>query len=256
MRSLLICRKATRREPGGQTGFTLIELLTVVAIIAIIAAILLPVLGKARAMARSSTCVSNMRQLAAGVTMYARDYGDRLPSAFDGPLSYKQASGSGGWMYYEPDTTVESIERKFVPKWGSIWEYAGTKDALYVCPDDELGFQSGLSYAINWRLCNTQVSSGTIGSAGVLYRGVKMAKVKDAANVFLFVEEGNVQSADAIFDSSDDGYFNGTSGVSWQNKPPTIRHGRGFNVVFVDGHAERLQSGSAEAQTILYDTKP
>ena len=254
MRSLLVCRGAARQAPRGRTGFTLIELLTVIAIIAILAAILLPVFGKARAMARSSNCLSNMRQLAQGVTMYARDYGDRLPSAFDGP----QGRRLGKWRLdgYEPDASVDILGRKFVPKWGAIWDYVGQKEAIYVCPDDELGLQSGLSYAINWRLCNQQVGEGTIGSQGILYRGVKLARVKDPATVFLFVEEGNVSDSggqDVIFDSTDDGYFNGTD-ASWQNNPPTVRHTRGFNIVFLDGHAERLQHGSAEADKILYHT--
>lgn len=55
-------------------GFTLIELLVVIAIIAILAAILFPVFAKAREAARSSSCKSNLKQLATGWQMYAQDY--------------------------------------------------------------------------------------------------------------------------------------------------------------------------------------
>jgi len=65
-----------------RSGFTLIELLVVIAIIAILAAILFPVFAKARSKARQASCLSNVKQLALGVLMYAQDYDETFPIAY------------------------------------------------------------------------------------------------------------------------------------------------------------------------------
>src|SRR5437764_2328098 len=60
-------------------GFTLIELLVVIAIIAILAAILFPVFAQAREKARQAGCLSNMKQVALALQLYAGDYDETLP---------------------------------------------------------------------------------------------------------------------------------------------------------------------------------
>jgi prepilin-type N-terminal cleavage/methylation domain-containing protein len=70
-----------RLTSGQSRGFTLIELLVVIAIIAVLAAILFPVFARAREKARQSTCISNQRQIAASVQMYAQDHEETLPAS-------------------------------------------------------------------------------------------------------------------------------------------------------------------------------
>ena len=62
-------------------AFTLIELLVVIAIIAILAAILFPVFAQAKEVAKKSKSLSQMRQLALSVMMYAGDQDDQFVPA-------------------------------------------------------------------------------------------------------------------------------------------------------------------------------
>lgn len=64
---------------GRARGFTLVELLIVIGIIVVLVAILIPVLGKARASSQSVACLSNLRQIMMGFHLYAGDNQGRLP---------------------------------------------------------------------------------------------------------------------------------------------------------------------------------
>ena len=62
-------------------AFTLIELLVVIAIIAILAAILFPVFAQAKAAAKKTAALSQMKELATSTFIYAGDQDDFLPMA-------------------------------------------------------------------------------------------------------------------------------------------------------------------------------
>jgi prepilin-type processing-associated H-X9-DG protein len=60
-------------------GFTLTELLIVVGLIAMLIALLMPAMGKARAAANATACLSNLRQVGTTWTMYVAENRGRLP---------------------------------------------------------------------------------------------------------------------------------------------------------------------------------
>ena len=75
-------------KPRLAHGFTLIELLVVIAIIGILAGLLLPTLGRAKAKAHQIKCISNLRQLGLGLSMYAGDYNGEYPARWEPPNAW------------------------------------------------------------------------------------------------------------------------------------------------------------------------
>lgn len=77
-------------------GFTLIELLVVIAIFSVLAAILFPVFQRAKASAKGTSCLSNVRNIGLAAGLYAGDNDDYVPACTDAIDKYSNSlSGTG-----------------------------------------------------------------------------------------------------------------------------------------------------------------
>lgn len=119
-------RVAGRLHPC-RIAFTLIELLVVIAIIAILAGMLLPALARAKAKAKTIRCTSNQRQIVFGYLLYAEDNSDFLPVAGSPDLSQ-----GAGWV--APSRWFQEIS-PYVSRGGETnYKQMVAGDKVVACP--------------------------------------------------------------------------------------------------------------------------
>jgi prepilin-type N-terminal cleavage/methylation domain-containing protein len=108
-----------RQDPN--SGFTLIELLVVIAIIAILAALLLPALARAKEKAKRIQCLSNLKQIGIGMTVYATDNQDRVITA-------RQLSPGGPFN----QLALNVPEQQLAPTIGLT--VSSNRNSIWTCP--------------------------------------------------------------------------------------------------------------------------
>ena len=146
-------------------AFTLVELLVVIGIIAILIALLLPGLNKAREHARRTRCLSNMRQLTIGWTMYVQNNKGKLPGA---------DTGRKPWDWVATGDSLDAL------KAGTLWPYINNWEAFW-CPNDRIHYMR--TYSMNSWLDG----EGPPGPDGKI--ATRMSQIKYPSSTFTFIEE-------------------------------------------------------------------
>lgn len=230
-----------RNNLGLRAGFTLIELLVVIAIIAILAGLLLPALAKAKSKAKTTQCVSNMKQLQLCYQMYLTDNNDKLPLNASSSSS-STADNSGSWIGgdAQTDTSPTNIEA------GLLFQY-NTSDKIYACPANTKVIKSSTlppTTAPQTRTCSIDfamngVTGTPLNPPGTPYNGVTPFTTyagivnPGTSKKVVFIDENEDSVGDGCF-----GIHPKSSGQNtWWNLPAS-RHDKGCTFSFADGHVE------------------
>lgn len=234
-------------------AFTLIELLVVIAIIAILAAILFPVLSQAREAAKSTTCISNMKQLGLAHLMYKDDYDGVYASP------YCERYPCIGWVISGPNPAANTtnppcnlmaaqIDLCSIadPTLGTIYPYSKNKD-IYKCATDQSGRYKFIpTLSVNSRsqrvtyTMNRFIGGPLLGTyPNRYYEPLQESKVAFPATTFFLVDEDVTTRNDGVFFP--------------KRQPPTVdpsqdifgkQHRAGANMLHADGHVGRYPMNS------------
>jgi prepilin-type N-terminal cleavage/methylation domain-containing protein/prepilin-type processing-associated H-X9-DG protein len=256
-----------------QRAFTLVELLVVIGIIAILIGILLPALNKVRAAARTTTCLSNLRQMDQGFHIYLAESRGRLPYYIWQAKINNVVQPDISWQAYwigilsgrrvQTNNVIcpEAAEPLLNPGKGfgaatSAWtgqyqsqgtgiRYTGTAKVASTSMEPVVGAYRVGSYGFNRYL--------TQGS-GTKYWGGAMASVKNSSEVPMFFDsvwiDGLVQNyssgktpvaAPTTLSGLDASTANNAGDSSKDHWRFLInRHGRAINIAMADGSAKKV----------------
>jgi len=261
-------KEAHRSARHSDAGFTLIELLVVIAVIAILAALLLPALAGAKSKAREIACVSNLRQIGLGLTLFVHDNDHYPVYNFDPRAGMKNTYWADALASYT----------------GAYWT-----NKLFKCPDYK-GFtisgndDSVLLGSYGYNSNGTKWTPSRLGLGGMLAKVFIEIEVDDLTGGMLTVKESMVKNPSDMIALGDahliyvwpgemmaygpeyakDNYsgmglldINSRYGVQrplWPGSEGIIdatskRHRDKYNISFADGHVETIQSGELFEQS-------
>jgi prepilin-type N-terminal cleavage/methylation domain-containing protein/prepilin-type processing-associated H-X9-DG protein len=213
-----------RSRIGTRTrAFTLVELLVVIGIIAVLIAILLPALNRARAQAKATQCLSNMRQVGLGLQSYLAESKQVIP------VHKGEAAFFNGVHDYGKQSIIETNPSVL----GLLLPYMNYGRAAMVCPVALEYYNAGFE--------PTADSDTNYMTNGVVV-GQKITRIPKSSEVILLQEDKYHFHTSFLRPNTADG----KTFDSWHIYFAVLsigheygsNHNSGGNYLFIDGHAE------------------
>ncbi len=217
----------------GRKGFTLVELLVVIAIIAILIAILFPVILSSVERGKAMSCMSNLKQLGVGLTLYLADHG-KYPGHHTRageivwPHKLRQYLGNNHHVFRCPSLKGDV---EWPVTWSSTSPHSNPLLASHGYYEGEASF-GPTTYIFSYGYNDWGAGPGVMGlGASVDDPDSPVPGIANIAKPAQMYAIGDTTS-DGIWDTAIDPY-NST-------EQPSRRHNGGSNMLFVDGHVENV----------------
>ena len=189
---------------------------------------LLPALAQAKAKAKGTACMSNFKQLALGLNLYAGDYAERFPINRNPPsgTGYRDPDAWVGATEYSgsnPVPTYPSPSADFPATSGRLYAYASAP-GLFRCPartpEASASGHGTTTPEVTYTVCMNSTLNGAPGGATPL-----LSTIAKPDQVFAFVDMKFASHCPVI-----------VAGNNYWVKYPAARHGNSGLFSFADGH--------------------